>query len=94
MSVWTNIQSLQGQTLHTARQSAFDVMSVTQTAAIVKPHNQKAPLFIARREFENAVQYGQYGPKGGDVPSPPAPSSAPEPVAAYVAAMVQAALQQ
>jgi|SRR5579859_4435019 len=88
-TLWARVHSLEGRMLATARGSSFVVDTVTGTAVIVSPRNERAPRFIRWREFEEAFLYG---PKGAaQTPAPPSEPGevlAPEATAAFVRAIL------
>lgn len=92
-TLWERVRGLEGRALVTARGSPFVVDTVTGTAVIVSPRNERAPRFIRWREFEEAYLYG---PKGAAQAPPPPPAEpgehvAPEATAAFVRAILREA---
>ena len=72
-TLWERVRSLEGRTLVTARGSPFVVDTVTGTAVIVSPRNERAPRFIRWRELEEAYLYGPIGAAQAPPPPPQEP---------------------
>lgn len=91
-TLWARVHSLEGRTLMTNRGSPFVVDTVTGTAVIVSPRDERAPRFIRWREFEEAFLYGPKGVAQAPVtPAEPASDLPPEATAAFVRAILREA---